>query len=366
MFTSYQLYALANSDDERCKTILISILIHNCKTKPLDAYYIANSGALNLISFAAISENEKIKLLLGMKAQLKRSAKYMTDDQFIELIQTAYARNCNYLVVRALRACAFGYMKHRRFTATSSASKFMIETYFPQLINSKEKTEKLIMDELTVCPEITLSETFLQQVCYKLGYKLLKCNSKALNNIRQLSAGSKPYKIAHNIDLSSITELLYHKFRLKNKKEKKRCIDLFKDHMKLYSISCNEFLDICKFLLKFRDRFSKDECYAAFCLTGDSNLKGIYPVNFLNIMRRIWYMFFTLKLRLLDKPPRPALKAALESEEIRSYWERRKGNKPLCNFESLKAAAGNIKMTQDIVKKIDKTPIYQFLEKYYS
>merc|ERR1712187_352624 len=123
-----------------------------------------------------------------------------------------------------------------------------------------------------------------------------------------------------------------------------RCIRAFKDHLKEYSINSYDFINIFKFILKMREKFDKDECYAAFCLTGDPNVKGTYPVNLLNIMRRIWYMLFSLDIKLSKRSLKSSLKAALENSEIKSFWERDKRDKPICNYDYLKAAAGNIKV----------------------
>lgn len=268
-------------------------------------------------------------------------------------------------IVRALQACAFEYLKHRRFTPTSAASKFMIDTYFPELSNVREPLEKDVMDVLTVSPETTLTEVFLQKMAHSLAYRILTSNTKALNNIRQLSAGSKPYKICHKIDFNNLMILMKSKFSLKNLKNKKKYRDMYKEHLRLYGISNEDFLYITSVIIEIKSMFNKDECYAAFCLTGDSNLKGTYPNNFLNIMRRVWFMYFSLEVKLAGRQLKSAIKEALEDVEIRSYWERKKG-KPICNYEVLKAGAPDIRLDINVIKKIDKIPILEFLRKYYS
>jgi len=366
VFTSEQFDALSKLDGDRGKSLRISILINYCKAKPLDAFFISKSRAFNLIAFEGITESEKHKLFIGLDAKLKKNAKFFTNSEFIEFCKICYVTKNDGQIVRALHACAFEHFKHRRFTPTSFASKFMVDKYFPELSNQNRDsiTESHLIEALTNSPETTLTEEFLQQMAHRLGYRILSKDSKALNNIRQLSAGSKPYKMCHNIDFNTLNDLIKTKARSKTETRKK-ARDIVRQHFKDYGITKSDFITISQFVICMRERFSKDECYAAFCFTGDSNLKGTYPNNLLNITRRIWFMYFSLIVKLQGRPMKTAIKDAMENAEIRSYWERRK-NKPICNYDALKANAANIRIEPSAVQNIDNVPMMVFLKEHYN
>lgn len=364
VFTASQLFSLADSDNNTNKVVFMNILMNFSNCKPLDAYTIASSGFIYLVEMQGILESEKKKLLATGSAKLKKNAKFLTNNEFLELIESSLVQNQDAKIVRCLNSCAFQYLKHRRFTPTSACSKFMVDIYFPELVQQKEPTEQSMIDLLTNCPETTLTEEFLQKMCHELGHQILVNNTKAYNNIRQLSAGSKPYKICHNIDLNGFHEIVKKKLKTKNKLKLKKNIKIFKNHLDAYNLTAKDLFRQIEFVSEMRRSYSKDECYATFCMTGDPNLNGIYPNNLLNVCRRTWFFFFTFKLLLQGKQVKPAIKEIMGDVEVKSYWERVK-NKPQCTFDTLRAGAPDIKMGPEAVRGMDKTPLLEFLKTYY-
>merc|ERR1712023_242571 len=151
------------------RPVIINLLVAHANIKPLDSYYIVENNLYAVLQFDGLTESESSRLSNGRDVSLTSGVKFLTNKEFIEVLTDCAKLSHHIVVSRCLFACAFQYMKHRRFTPKSKASDFMVKEYFPFL--EANAPESAIIDFLTDNPEITLSEDFLLSALKMCGHK---------------------------------------------------------------------------------------------------------------------------------------------------------------------------------------------------